>query len=53
LIVRDWYDIRRYDLTPEGRCPHCSTAIAGRFGPALGRNGKAFGPHRIPVHLGH
>ena len=53
LIVRDWYDIRRYDLTPEGHCPHCATAIAGRFGPALGRNGKAFGPHRIPVHLGH
>jgi pyruvate formate lyase activating enzyme len=52
LIVRDWYDIRRYDLTPEGHCPHCQTTIAGRFGKTLGRNGKAFGPHRIPVHLG-
>jgi pyruvate formate lyase activating enzyme len=52
LIVRDWYDIRRYDLTPEGRCPHCQTAIAGRFGPALGHDGRAFGPRRIPVHLG-
>ena len=51
LIVRDWYDIRRYDLTPDGACPHCHTAIAGRFGKALGRDGKAFGPRRIPVHL--
>jgi pyruvate formate lyase activating enzyme len=52
LIVRDWYDIRRYDLTPEGHCPHCQTAIAGRFGPALGHNGQAFGPRRIPVRIG-
>jgi hypothetical protein len=44
LIVRDWYDIRRYDLTPEGRCPHCQTAIAGRFGKVLGRDGKRFRP---------
>lgn len=51
LIVRDWYDIRRYDLTPEGHCPHCATAIAGRFGKTLGRDGKAFGPQRIPVRL--
>ena len=51
LIVRDWYDIRRYDLSPEGRCPHCATAIAGRFGPTLGRDGEAFGPRRIPVRL--
>jgi pyruvate formate lyase activating enzyme len=52
LIVRDWYDIRRYDLDPDGRCPHCRTAIAGRWGKALGRDGKAFGPRRIPVRLG-
>ena len=51
LIVRDWYEIRRHDLNPEGRCPHCSTAIAGRFGKVLGRDGKAFGPKRIPVRL--
>ncbi|HJW26377.1 MAG TPA: AmmeMemoRadiSam system radical SAM enzyme [Rhodocyclaceae bacterium] len=52
LIVRDWHDIRRYDLAPDGRCPHCQTAIAGRFGPKVGHGGKAFGPRRIPVHLG-
>ncbi|WP_191090354.1 AmmeMemoRadiSam system radical SAM enzyme [Dechloromonas sp. CZR5] len=51
LIIRDWYAIDRYDLTAEGRCPHCQTAIAGRFGTTLGRNGQAFGPHRIPVRL--
>ncbi len=51
LIVRDWYDIRRYDLTPAGHCPHCQTALAGRFGAKLGRDGKAFGPQRIPVRL--
>jgi pyruvate formate lyase activating enzyme len=52
LIVRDWYDIRRYDLDAEGRCPHCRTAIAGRWGAQLGRDGRAFGPRRIPVRLG-
>ncbi|MBS1188998.1 MAG: Radical [Rhodocyclaceae bacterium] len=52
LIVRDWYDILRYDLTADGRCPHCQTAIAGRFGPALGRGGKAFNSRRIPVRIG-
>ncbi|MDD2743112.1 MAG: AmmeMemoRadiSam system radical SAM enzyme [Rhodocyclaceae bacterium] len=51
LIIRDWYDIKRYDLSPEGHCPHCQTKIAGHFGQALGRNGKAFGPRRIPVRL--
>ena len=51
LIVRDWYDIQRYDLDAEGRCPHCSTTLVGRFGPALGHNGKAFGPRRIPIRL--
>lgn len=47
LIERDWYDIRRYDLAREGYCPHCQTAIAGRFG----KFGKPFGAHRIPVRL--
>ena len=51
LIVRDWYDIGRYDLDPQGHCPHCQTAIAGRFGPILGHDGRAFGPRRIPVRL--
>ena len=47
LIVRDWYVIRRYDLPEDGRCPHCHTPIAGRFG----KFGKPFGSRRIPVWL--
>ena len=32
LIERDWYEILRYELTSEGRCRHCGTPLAGRFG---------------------
>jgi pyruvate formate lyase activating enzyme len=31
LIVRDRYTILRNDLTPDGRCPTCSTPLPGRF----------------------
>lgn len=51
LIVRDWYEISRYDLTPEGACPHCQTPLAGRFGRQLGHAGRAFGARRIPVRM--
>ncbi len=51
LIVRNWYRIQSYQLTPSGHCPQCQAAIAGRFGPQLGRDGKAFGPQRIPVKI--
>ncbi len=51
LIVRDWYAIRHYELTADGNCPHCKARIAGHFGASLGRDGKAFGPRRIPVHI--
>lgn len=47
LIVRDWYEIRSYELTADGCCPGCGTVLAGRFGAF----GKPFGAHRIPVHL--
>jgi pyruvate formate lyase activating enzyme len=47
VIVRDWYDIRDYQLTEEGACRHCGTRIAGRFA----KFGKPFGPRRIPVRL--
>ncbi|MEA5153242.1 AmmeMemoRadiSam system radical SAM enzyme [Raineyella sp.] len=47
LIVRDWYDLHSYRLTPEGRCPDCGTAIPGRFAAAPGH----FGSRRIPVRL--
>jgi pyruvate formate lyase activating enzyme len=48
LIARDWYRITSYRLTPEGRCPDCGTAIAGRFEAFEGQ----FGRHRIPVAIG-
>jgi pyruvate formate lyase activating enzyme len=31
LIERYGYLIKRYKLTPEGRCPQCSTTIPGRW----------------------
>ena len=47
LIVRDWYEIEQYRLTPDGHCPDCHTQIAGRFE----KFGKAFGARRIPVQM--
>jgi pyruvate formate lyase activating enzyme len=47
LIVRDWYQIEDFSVRPDGTCPHCRAAIAGRF-EAFGR---AFGRRRIPVRL--
>jgi pyruvate formate lyase activating enzyme len=47
LIERDGYDIRACEVTPEGRCPHCGTAVAGRFGVFDG----GFGSHRVPVRM--
>ena len=47
LIVRDWYEIREYRLTPDGHCPDCHTKIAGRFE----KFSKAFGARRIPITM--
>ena len=47
LIVRDWHEITSYDLTPDGKCPHCATAIAGAFESVHGQ----FGRRRIPVAI--
>ena len=47
VIARDWYEIRDYQLSDEGICPHCSTQIAGRFQ----KFGKPFGARRIPVRF--
>jgi pyruvate formate lyase activating enzyme len=48
LIVRDWYQIQRYRLTPEGHCPDCGATVAGRFAPQAGN----FGRKRIPIAMG-
>ncbi len=47
LIVRDWYEILDYRLTPDGKCPTCGTALAGRFGAFT----APFGSRRIPVDI--
>jgi len=47
LIVRDWYRIDRYDLRPDGHCPHCGLKIAGHFGDYI----PSFGNRRIPVAI--
>ncbi len=47
LVVRDWHEILSYDLTAEGDCRHCGTALAGRFGAFDGSRGR----RRIPVRV--
>ena len=47
LIERDWYEIHRYDVLPDGTCSRCGTALAGRFGVFDGQQGR----RRIPVRL--
>ncbi len=48
LIVRDWYQINRYRMTPQGHCPDCASAVAGRFDSRAGN----FGRKRIPIAIG-
>lgn len=48
LIVRDWYEIKQYHLTSDGRCTHCNAAIAGHYDQFSGQ----FGRQRIPVRMG-
>ena len=47
LIVRDWYRIEDYRVTPDGKCPDCGTAIAGRYESFK----RAFGPRRVPIAI--
>jgi len=47
LILRDWYRIDDYQLTPDGKCPGCGMAVPGRFEAFE----HAFGPRRIPVRI--
>ena len=47
VVVRDWYAIRGYRLTDDGRCDSCGTPVAGVYsGPCGG-----WGRRRLPVSL--
>ncbi|MDP1606339.1 MAG: AmmeMemoRadiSam system radical SAM enzyme [Rhodocyclaceae bacterium] len=48
VIERDWYEVLNYRLDTAGKCQHCGTTIAGRFG----HFDQPFGARCIPVHLG-
>lgn len=47
LIVRDRYNILSYQLTAEGRCPHCLYLCPGHFEAIPGNWGRK----RIPVKI--
>ncbi len=40
LVVRDWYEILEYRLTPEGACPECRAKAPGRYAEKAGRQGR-------------
>jgi pyruvate formate lyase activating enzyme len=47
VIVRDWHEILRYDVTDDGRCAHCLHAIPGHYAPFR----RAWGRRRVPVRV--
>jgi len=47
LIVRNWFQINEYRLSPTGTCPDCGQKIAGRFDATPGD----FGNKRIPLRF--
>jgi pyruvate formate lyase activating enzyme len=47
LIERDWYELGRWGLAPDGRCASCGTTIPGVFEPRPG----TWGAKRMPVRL--
>jgi pyruvate formate lyase activating enzyme len=47
VVVRDWYVIRSYRLTDDGRCTGCGTAVPGVYDGPCGR----WGARRLPVTL--
>jgi pyruvate formate lyase activating enzyme len=47
VVERDWYQIRAYALTDDGRCTSCGAAVAGRYDGPVG----TWGARRLPVRL--
>jgi pyruvate formate lyase activating enzyme len=47
VVVRDWYAIRGYRLTDDGRCGSCGARLAGVYSGPCGR----WGARRLPILL--
>ena len=47
VVVRDWYSMRRYALTDDGRCRACGTRLPGVYDGPVGH----WGPRRLPVFI--
>ena len=47
LIERDWYELGRWGLTPDGCCAGCGEKLPGVFAPRPG----TWGSKRLPVRL--
>jgi pyruvate formate lyase activating enzyme len=47
VIVRDWYEILSYAVTPQGRCRHCDTPLPGRYDVFE----RPWGRKRVPVRI--
>ena len=45
VVERDWYVIRRYELTDTGTCVHCGQQLPGVYAGPVG----TWGPRRLPV----
>jgi pyruvate formate lyase activating enzyme len=48
LVVRDWYELGKFELDAEGRCGSCGEPCAGVFEGRPGRQGR----RRVPLLLG-
>ena len=48
VVVRDWHEILRYELTPAGACGHCGAQLPGRFD----HFDRQWGRRRVPIRVG-
>jgi pyruvate formate lyase activating enzyme len=47
VIIRDWYDIRRYHVDEKGSCRSCGAALPGMFDGPMER----WGHRRLPIFV--
>jgi len=47
VVVRDWYQIRAYQLTGTGACVHCGAQVSGVYDGPVG----GWGARRLPVQV--